>query len=135
MRLYELTYLILPDVSPEELNSLQEKLIGFIQEGKGILVEKGKLVKKNLPHPIKKRGQAFFGSLSFQMKMENLEILKKNLKAEKQFLRFLISRKKLIKRPMKLARKPLISRKVIKPKREKVELKEIEKKLDEILKE
>ncbi len=134
MKLYELTYLISPELSPEELNFFQEKLITFLQEEKGVLIEKSKLIRKNLAYPIKKKSWAILGFLNFNLNKENLESFEKKLKAEKQILRFLILNKKLSRKPLKVPRKPLISKKILKP-RKKVDISEIEKKLEEILEE
>jgi ribosomal protein S6 len=70
--------------------------------------------------------------INFQLLPEKLANLEKTLKADSQILRYLM----LIKRPVKEVRKDrmFIEPKVEKPKKEKkVELKEIEKKLEEIL--
>ena len=59
MKLYEINYLISPDLSEEEATSLQEKINSWIQEEKGALNEVNKPVKKILVYPIKKCGQAY----------------------------------------------------------------------------
>jgi small subunit ribosomal protein S6 len=133
MKLYELTYLISPEVSEEELKSLNEKINSLIQKGAGALNEIKPPIKKKLAYPIKKQNEAFLIELSFYLEPEKLGSLEKELKAEKKILRYLILAKpklkiiKLRKRPKKVIPKPL--------KEKKVELKEIEKKLEEILKE
>jgi len=122
MRYYELTCLISPELSSEELNSFQEKIISYIQEGKGILVK--------IDLPSKKRGDFTLFGLNFQLNPEGIEGLEKKLKADKQIIRYFIITKK-VPRGGKIAEKPLrVPRKTHEP---KVELKEIEKKLDEIL--
>lgn len=127
MRVYELTYLILPELKEAELNSLQEKITSLIQNDGGVLISSETPVKKTLFCPIKKKMEAFLATLSFELKPEKLENLEKKLKAEKNILRYLIVTKKMPKKVpiVKAKRKPI--------KREKVELKDIEKKLKEIL--
>lgn len=129
MRHYELTYLISAELSEEELKALQEKINSFIQEG-GVLNQEGKEIKKKLAHPIEKRGVASLITLSFQMSPEKLTNLEKKIKMEPQILRYFLVAKKERKVIPKISAKPKI--KMIKPKA-KVELKEIEKKLEEIL--
>lgn len=131
MKLYELNYLILTDLSEKELKGCQEKISSLIQEEGGILIDKEKrLVRKTLAYPIKKRGTAFLATLSFQILPERLESLEKKLKSESNILRYQIFTKKL---PKKIRVVPIGKPKnIIKP---KVELKEIEKKLEEILNE
>ena len=156
MRYYELTCLISPELSSEELNSFQEKIISYVQEEKGILVkvneckpsspptefrlrnEGGKERKalfdfanaRVIDSPSKKRGGFTLFGLNFQLNPEGIEGLEKKLKADKQIIRYFIITKKVPKGG-KIAKKPLrVPKKIQEP---KVELEEIEKKLNEIL--
>ena len=131
MKNYELTYLISADLLEEEVKSLGEKIVSQIQEIGGILNETVSLpIKKSLAFPIKKEGSAHLATLSFQLYPEKLPDLEKGLKTESNILRYLILGKKIPKEVITIpAKKP---RKIVKP---KAELKEIEKKLEEILKE
>lgn len=124
MRFYEINFLISPDLSHEELNFFQEKVVSFIQEEKGILFEQEKSTKKILAYP----NTAYLITIKFQLNPGNLENLKKRMQAEGQILRFLILTKKLQKRVRVSIKTP----RLVKPK-PKVELEEIEKKLEEIL--
>lgn len=139
MRLYELNYLISPDLSEEELGAIQEKINTWVQEEKGILGEINKPIKKILAYPIKKSGQAYLGYLKFQIDAEKITNLEKKLKAEEKIIRYLTLAKKLRKiekAPRRMAKKfisPIIKAGV--PKKEKAELETIEQKLEEILKE
>jgi ribosomal protein S6 len=128
MRLYELTYLIPSNLAEEEIKALQEKIVSRIQEIGGILNEISGTIKKSLAHSIKKNTSVFLATLSFQLPPEKLVFLHKNLKSESNILRYLILTRKLPEKVMAApVRKP---KKIEKP---KVELKEIEKKLEEIL--
>jgi len=133
---YELTYLISPDLLEEELKALQEKIVSQIQEIGGILNEISRTIKKSLAYPLKKKTSAFLATLSFQLPPEKLEGLEKGLKAESQVLRYLILTETKTKPPVTF-RKKVIEGKLIASRKkvvgEKVELKEIEKKLEEIL--
>ena len=134
MHFYELAYLISPELPEEELKSLQEKINSLIQKGAGVLNEIKLPIKKKLAYPIKKHREAFLINLSFYFQAEKLGSLEKELKSEKKILRYLILARpklkiaKVRKRPTKIIPK-------IPVKEKKVELKEIEKKLEEILKE
>ena len=132
MKNYELTCLISPDLSEEELKSFREKINSFIQEEGGTLTEINSPIKKRLAGPIKHRNQAYLTTLNFQLEPEKLANIEKKLKSENQILRYLIlikpRPKEILVRGKKLPTpKP---RKILKP---KVELREIEKKLEEIL--
>lgn len=133
MKLYELTYLISPEISESELKLLEEKINSLIQEGGGVLHQLTLPIKKKMAYPIKKKREAFFSNLSFQLEAEKLENFEKKLRAEEKILRYLILTKPRLKEILVRRRLP---RKVIAKipvKEKKVELKEIEKKLEEIL--
>ena len=127
MRLYEFTYLIKPDLSKEDINSLQDRIKSFITEGEGSVVKINSPLKKYLAYPIKKNKEAFLADLTFNLEPNRLGNLKKKIEAEKGIIRYLLFKKKLLKE--KVETRP---RRRLKPKA-KVELKEIEKKLEEIL--
>ena len=131
MKNYELTYLISPDFSEEEIKALQEKIVSQIQEIGGVLGEVSGSIKKILAHPIKRRISAFSATLSFQLPPEKLDLLHKRLKLESNILRYLI-----LGKPARVSARKKVPEVTIKPKKlakPKVELKEIEKKLEEIL--
>lgn len=128
MQSYQLSYLISSDLSEEEIKNFQEKINSLIEKEGGILNRIEKPSKKKLAYPVKKRGLASLLALDFQVNPEGLANIERKLKEEDQILRYLLITKKLEVFPE-------IS---IKPKKEieklkKVELKEIEKKLEEIL--
>lgn len=143
MKNYELTCLISPEIDENELTSFSEQVNSFIQEAGGILDKNQKIIKKRLGYQIKRENAAYLSALTFQLAPEKLAILEKKLKTEPRILRYLISTKK----PLKEKRPPRIKKgKAAVPKLEKsktvlrqpppkTELKEIEKKLDEILSE
>lgn len=130
MKSYELTCLISSELSFEELNSLQEKIVSYLQEEEGILLKLNKIIKKTLDSPINKKTQVFFLNLNFQLSPEKIEPIKKKLKEEKQILRYFLIVKKLIKTIEDNKREIKLTKKTMKS---KVELNEIEKKLEEIL--
>jgi ribosomal protein S6 len=142
MRYYELTYLIKAELTEEKAKEFQEKIISLIQEEGGILNEANSPFKRKLAYPIKKEGQAHLATLYFQLKADKLASLEKKVESEKEILRYLILTKKkaevipeaakAIPAIRKEGEAPVPSAKKA-PK--KVELKEIEKKLEEILKE
>jgi len=133
MKLYELNYLISSNLEDEEkIKIFQEKINSFIQKEQGVLNRIIKPIKKILSYPIKKNNQAYLSTLSFYLNPKNLAHLEKKLKAENNILRYII----LTKQPQKITKMKLEKfKKIIKPKPKKVKLEEIEKKLEEILKE
>jgi len=127
MQLYEFTYLIRPDFSREDINSLQERIRSFIEEKKGSVARLNPPLKKKLAYTIKKNKEAFLTDLTFNLEPDRLGDLKKKIKAEKAIIRYLLLKKKILKEKVETR-----SKRKLKPKA-KVELKEIEKKLEEIL--
>jgi ribosomal protein S6 len=124
MKNYELTYLISPNLSEKEVLIFQEKIISLIQEGGGTLDE--------VKTPVRKKG-IYLATLNFHLDSGKLGNLEKKLKADGQVLRYIILTKKLPKKvPEKKPEITIKPKKIVKPKA-KVELKEIEKKLEEIL--
>jgi len=127
MKTYELTYLISPDLSEKEVFSFQEKIISLIQEAGGTLGE--------VKTPVRKK-MAYLATLNFHLSPEKLEILEKKLKSEGQVLRYIILNKPRSK-PLTTFRKRTAEGNPTTPEKKvvggKVELKEIEKKLEEIL--
>jgi ribosomal protein S6 len=132
MKNYELACLIPANLSDIEVESSREKIIELLQKEQAILFEnpKNKPVRKKLGYPVKKTGQAFLLTFNFQMNPAGLAELEKELKADQEIIRYSIFAKKMLK-PEKAARRPVGTKKKIA--HPKVELKEIEKKLDEIL--
>ena len=134
MKHYELTYLISSEISEEEVKSLPEKVLVLVQEADGIIENRILPLKRKLAYSINKQEDAYLATLTFQLDPEKLVGLEKKLKAEGKILRYLL----LVKRPIKEVKR--VIRKVISEKlvsvqsqEKKVELKEIEKKLEEIL--
>ncbi len=131
MKLYELTYLISPELSEEEAKEFSQKTSSLIQEEKGILDVVNPVIRK-------KQNQFYITTLNFRFEPGNLKTFQKKLDAEKQILRYMILNKPKISSKTKEAR----TKPIIKPipligkggtEQKKVELKEIEKKLEEIL--
>lgn len=139
MRYYELNCLISPNCSEEELGILQEKIKNSIQEEGGVLFETKSPIRKSLGYSIKtkvhpKTGLSYLAALSFNLAPEKLESLETRLKSEAQILRHLILQKKSKMAMKGMTKTPFVPiKKTERVKKEKVELKEIEEKLEEIL--
>jgi len=142
MKSYELTYLISAELTEEEARAFQNKIASLIKEEGGILDEIRTPFRRKLAYPIKKQIQAYLAFLNFKINPEGLINLEKKLKSENQIIRYLI----LIKKPVKAKKERVrgitarlepipFAEKKFTEKEKKVELKEIEKKLEEILKE
>lgn len=144
MKLYELTLILTPDLSEEEGKLFQKKIQSFIQEEDGILTDSRNPLKRKLGYPIKNKEEALLVTLNFNLAPEKLGNLEKKLRSENQILRYLIlttkrpkispaGGKKMPFSPKILPSETYKDKKIVKPKEKKVELKEIEKKLEEML--
>ena len=119
MKLYELTYVTSPDLPEEEQKKLSERVISFLQI-----------------QPTQKQFSGFLTSLDFHSEPEKIKDIEEKLKAEQQIQKYMILKKRVPRPEAKVSKRILISKKTEKKaEKPKVELKEIEKKLDEILKE
>jgi len=143
MRYYELTCLISPDLTEQELGSVSEKINSLLQEQGAVLDKILEEKKVRLGYSIQDKNSAFLKILSFSLNPEKLIDLEKNLKEKKEILRYFILVKKeplkqvVFKRRVKKPEAPEPAVPEItedKPKK-KVELKDIDQKLKEILEE
>lgn len=141
-KLYELTYLVSSDFSEEELKTFCDKIGGFITETAGIIENQSNFVKKRLAYPIKKKTEAFLTTITFKIDSNNLEKIERKLKSENEVLRYIIIAKKPIKKIKEMAayipseKISAKKKKIIHPLRQeerKIKLKEIDKKIEEIL--
>jgi ribosomal protein S6 len=123
MRYYQLTYLLSPELKKEEVEKIENELKSFFQK-EGIFDKIEPPLKRGLFYPIKKKNEALLGSIYFYLETQKIKMLEKKLKNEEKILRYLITGEKA---PKKIK----VEKKTAKPK--KVELKEIEKKIEEIL--
>lgn len=121
MKSYQLSYLISLENSEDKIKQIQDKIISLVQEAGGSLNKAGETIRKN---------KGYLVSLYFYLSPEKITNLEKSLKAENKIFRYLILTKKLVK---KAASFPSLRRQEIPKTKTKVELKEIEKKLTEIL--
>lgn len=129
MKNYELTYLISSDLTTEESKILSEKVANFIPELSGIIDNNLEPVKIKLGYVIKKSQEAYLASVSFSLNQEKLIELKKKVESESHILRHIIIVKiKRKERPIKER-----SRVMEKTKEQKVELENMDQKIDEIL--
>lgn len=142
MKIYELNYLIPQTATEEEARALQERINSFIVEKQGLL-EKSDMGKRRLGCPIKKQRMAYLAVAIFGFDPEKIKELEDKIKSEDKILRHIIVVKRLPKARDSKRRMPHFpavktsisseSPSVGKEKIKKVEIEEIEKKLEEIL--
>ena len=154
MKFYELTYLIKPDISREEIEHFSQKIRDFVQLQGGITKSATGPSKRRLGSPIKKQGEALLGTVDFYLNPEKLEAMQKELTSDDRVLRFLLAIKQEPKKvpliAVKAVAKPTLKPSLLSPEKTgktptpqvakttsppKVDLKDINKKIEEILNE
>ncbi len=119
MKLYELTYLPLPGISEDKQKALSERVISALETT-----------------PVSNHSNGFLTTMDFNTEPEKIKEIEEKLKQETQIQRYLILQKKFVRFKARILRRAEFSKKIEKKtEKSKVELQEIEKKLDEILKE
>ncbi len=148
MKPYELTYIISSEITSQDAENIKKEIEAFVQEKGGVILKSEKTVPQVLAYPIKKQSSGYFATLEFQIEEKEIKGLKEKLEKDAKILRhFVIVKKPVKERKERRIRKPsattehkqssfaevLESKEKIKS--VKVELDDIEKKLDEILSE
>jgi len=87
---YELGFHLIPDLTDEEVASSLADLGKIITKLKGNIVKTKDPLKIDLAYPIKHKKQAFFGSINLQGSPELPEELQEELKLNDNVLRFVI---------------------------------------------
>ncbi len=128
MKFYEITYLIVPDLTAEETAGFHEKIKKLIEENKGKIGGEQTPTKKTLAYPVKKRTEGFLASIDFETEKEAAKKISEDMRKKEEVLRYLIISKETSK---KSEEEPKRRRRSLKP--EKAKLKEIDDKLDEIV--
>jgi len=132
-RFYELTYLILPQLEEKEALSLDKEIRSFITQFDGAKIQ-GELpvTKRKLGLPVNGFESAYLASIDFFFEPKNLKELKRKIEEKKEILRYILfkKRKKEIA-PLKEKEETKTPSPSKTPK--KVELKDLDKKLEEIL--
>lgn len=139
-RYYELTFLTKPEASEEEATKITDTIKKFIEENKGE-IDKILPPKKEVFFPAGKKPSenVLLCSLTFYFDPALIDNLKKTITSQELILRHILFQRKAPKAQTPTpSLKPSIEKKEVpsptaKPK--KVELKEIDKKIEEILKE
>lgn len=150
---YELSYIIKSDSGEEKTREVNQGLVDFISRISENVKTTIQPKAQELAYPIKKQTQGFWSTLEFSLEAEELPELEKKLKETKEIIRFMITKKPIEKKRKKEKEKTAVSPKAApalvkqdlskeekqKPpprkakKEERVDIKDLDKKLDEIL--
>ena len=151
MKTYELIYIVSPEITLDEAESKAREIESIIQNKEGTILKQSDPIAKTLSYPIKKHASGFCGVLEFQLEPEKLIEFKETLAKDGKIVRHMVIIKEAIKmrKERRTRTKPAptfdIEQKTetesikkeepvkIKVEKEKVELKDIEHELEELL--
>lgn len=158
MKTYELSFIVSPEMTSEEAGAIAKEIESAVQNREGSILKQSSPVARTLSYPIAKRASGFFGILEFQLEPEKLVEIEEVVAKNKKIVRHMF----LIKEPARI-RKERRSKRILatseaetkevpssiieeskeeteepihvkkEVEKEKVELKDIEQQLDEIL--
>jgi len=165
MKVYELSYIVSPELTSEEAEAKGKEIESAIQSREGNVFKQSNPIAKTFSHPVGKRASGFWGVIEFHLEPEKLLELKAIIEKDEKIVRHMIIIKKAAELKKERRTKGGIKTKlmpapelevkvetkiekeekqeVIEPEeessskkkaiKEKVELKDIEHELDEIL--
>lgn len=137
---YELAYLLSPAVPEEEVLAWAGKLAKLIEDAGGMVRYQETPAKRKLASAVKKEGNAYFGWTTFTAATEAIGALEKKLKAVENLLRYvLVTEKEIVQPARTFAPRSFIAPRIKPPAipaekpEEKLDLEELDKRLEEIL--
>jgi|SRR3989344_1649342 len=96
--IYEVSYLLLPVIAQEHVQSIVESLKEAVKSVSGVIISDEDPILIDLAYPMvkvvgttrHKADSGYFGWIKFEMRAENIANLKKNLDSNDEILRYLI---------------------------------------------
>lgn len=123
-RIYEIAYLF--DSGAEKENAKRPR--SYIEEEKAIIIEEGEPALIKLSYPVNKKEEAYFGWFKFLARPDGLKNIQNKFENDSGVLRKLLIKSK----QKELVDNIQIKKKKLEPK-EKIQIEEIDKKLEELL--
>ncbi|PJE57973.1 MAG: 30S ribosomal protein S6 [Candidatus Portnoybacteria bacterium CG10_big_fil_rev_8_21_14_0_10_36_7] len=144
--MHEITYILRPEISPEEISNETKKINELVGKNGGSISNEHVGQKRKLAYQIKKADFGIYVTIDAEIPKENLFKIDAELTLNKRVLRHLIIRKEsatysqptVVAKPKKgskrlIGRKKTVNEKTIAPAKPKTSMEELDKKLDEIL--
>jgi len=147
MKTYELTYIVSPELSSEQAEAKAKEIESVISSGQGVIVKQSAPTAKTFSYPISKTASGFLGVIEMQIEPEKIQELGLMIAKDTKIIRHMLTIKKAqkarkMRRPRASSVVTTLEQKVEEKVSEKpatteskpkVELKDIEQTLDEIL--
>ena len=127
---YELTCLISSALEEQERNRMAEEIKSLITSSEGEIINLSPLSEVNLGYPIKNESKAYMLIIDFKFSGEKIEEFKNGLNDKKELLRFFLIKRG--KQPIRAVPKRQ-TEKIETDGKQKIKLKDIDKKIEEIL--
>jgi len=97
MKTYELSYIASPEITTEEAEAKSKEIGSIIQSKEGTVIKQSSPVAKTLSYPIKKHASGFWSAIEFQLEPEKLTELKETLAKDGKIVRSMIIIKEPVK--------------------------------------
>ena len=139
---YELAYLVSSSVAEDEVLVVAGSLAKIIEEGGGLVRHQETPTKRRLAYLVDKQQNAYFGWITFSASPENVSGIEKKMKGAENILRhLLVEEQEIPPQPIRLysprptpgEAKPRPAPTAAENPEEKLDLEELDKKLEEIL--
>ncbi|MFA6190348.1 MAG: 30S ribosomal protein S6 [Candidatus Staskawiczbacteria bacterium] len=90
MKTYELVYIVSPEITSEEAESKAKEIESTIQEREGKILKNSNPIAKTLSYQIEKRASGYFGVIEFQLEPEKLLEVKDIVVKDKKIVRHML---------------------------------------------
>ena len=91
MKTYELAYIISPDMTSEEVENKAKEIESAIQSREGTDIKQLSPAARTLSYQIEKRASGFFGVIEFQLESEKLLEVKDIIVKDKKIVRHMLT--------------------------------------------
>ena len=126
-KLYELSF-VLKLADEEAQSAFVGEIKKYIEDRNGRPLDQSRMIKRRLAYPIGKEREGIFGSIKFFLKPEDIKGLEGQLKNEEGLIRYVLT---AVKREMRDSGTGIKKPRRI-PEKKAADIKEIDKKLEEI---
>ena len=91
MRLYELMFIVHPEMEESAFNDLVEKVTGWIKDSGGVIEKTDLWGKRKLAYPIQKQNDGQYVLIKTQLEPEFCSQLEHNMGLQESVMRFLLT--------------------------------------------
>lgn len=89
-KIYELTFIVHPDLTEDERNQVVERVEGWIAAEDGEIIEASDWGRRRLEYPIQKQLEGYYTFMLVRLQPSVIAELERNMKIAEDILRFLV---------------------------------------------